>query len=361
VAIERQEDSAQQEDGVAEAFGDAVAEPVAAGKGSGRRFWFAVIAAVFIIDVLAWVFVPPFPPDQKGAPCVYPACFIQGNFEFPVPKVVIDLAPNQPSDGLVTFHPSITSTIITTWLVMIIVLPLAILAARRRALYPGRVQNAFEYLYESLRNWAMSLGGPPARAYVPLFSALFIFILCASWSGLIPIIARGEIVRAPTSDVNVTLGLAMVSFLTFHIEGVRKLGLRGYMGKFLRFGAFKEGVVAGAIAFFVGLIELFLELFKPITLALRLFGNIFGGELALGVMTAVTVAMVPVALLGLEFFLNFAQALIFSTLTLMFTVLAIESHDEEAHAAPAFAEMPLGDSGPSLGAVDPHQVAMAAD
>jgi F-type H+-transporting ATPase subunit a len=83
---------------------------------------------------------------------------------------------------------------------------------------------------------------------------------------------------------------------------------------------------------FVGLIELMLEFVKPVTLSMRLFGNIYGGEVALGVITALTIAIIPVALIGLELMLNAIQALIFSVLTLMFIVIAIESHQEEDHA-----------------------------
>jgi F-type H+-transporting ATPase subunit a len=84
---------------------------------------------------------------------------------------------------------------------------------------------------------------------------------------------------------------------------------------------------------FVGLVELLLEFVKPLTLSMRLFGNIFGGEVALGVITALTIAIIPVALVGLEFLLNFVQALIFSTLTLMFTLAAIEGHGDEHEGA----------------------------
>ncbi len=80
---------------------------------------------------------------------------------------------------------------------------------------------------------------------------------------------------------------------------------------------------------FVGLVELMLEFVKPVTLSMRLFGNIYGGEVALGVITALTLAFIPVGLLGLEVMLNAIQALIFSILSLMFIVLAIESHHEE--------------------------------
>jgi F-type H+-transporting ATPase subunit a len=134
--------------------------------------------------------------------------------------------------------------------------------------------------------------------------------------------------------VNITLGLALVAFLMFEIEGFRKLGFGGYAGKFFPFYEFKNGIGAGVIALFVGLVELMLEFVKPITLSMRLFGNIYGGEVALGVMTALTIAFIPVGLVGLEVMLNAIQALIFSILTLMFIVLAIESHGhEEGHVA----------------------------
>ena len=105
-------------------------------------------------------------------------------------------------------------------------------------------------------------------------------------------------------------------------------------GKFFPLYEFKNGIAAGGIALFVGLVELMLEFVKPVTLSMRLFGNIYGGEVALGVITALTIAFIPVGLLGLEVMLNAIQALIFSILTLMFIVLAIESHEhEEGHVA----------------------------
>ncbi|HEY8799238.1 MAG TPA: F0F1 ATP synthase subunit A, partial [Candidatus Limnocylindrales bacterium] len=83
-----------------------------------------------------------------------------------------------------------------------------------------------------------------------------------------------------------------------------------------------------------GLIELMLEFVKPVTLSMRLFGNIYGGEVALGVITTLTVSLIPVLLISLELMLNAIQALIFSVLTLIFIVLAIESHhEEEGHIA----------------------------
>jgi F-type H+-transporting ATPase subunit a len=129
--------------------------------------------------------------------------------------------------------------------------------------------------------------------------------------------------------VNVTIGLALVSFFIFQTEGFRKLGVRGYLGKFFPFYEFRKGIGAGAIAMFVGLIELMLEFVKPVTLSMRLFGNIYAGEVALGVITALSVAFAPVLLLLLEGMLNLIQAVIFSVLTLVFILGAIESHHDE--------------------------------
>jgi len=109
------------------------------------------------------------------------------------------------------------------------------------------------------------------------------------------------------------------------------LGVRGYLSKFFPLGEFRHGVGAGLLAMYVGIIELFLEFVKPVTLAMRLFGNIYGGEVALAVISALTLAVLPVALYGLEALLNVIQALIFSVLTLMFILIAIEGHGSEEH------------------------------
>jgi F-type H+-transporting ATPase subunit a len=295
--------------------------------------WFLLIGLVIVGNIAALILVPPFPRGgHPGEACAFPVCFINGTLEFPAPHTVI--GPHAPADQLVTFTPSISSTILTMWIVMAIVLVVIILMTRGRELLPGRAQNAVEFLYEFMGDFGVSIAGPAARPYIPLFVAFFILILFSNWSGLVPPVGRIEQLRAPTSDVNVTIGLALVSFIYFEYQGFRRLGVGGYLGKFFPLYEFRSGIGAGLIALFVGLVELMLEFVKPVTLSMRLFGNIYGGEVALGVITALTIAFVPVALLGLEVMLNAIQALIFSVLTLIFITLAIESHEhEEGHIA----------------------------
>jgi F-type H+-transporting ATPase subunit a len=309
---------------------EATAPPPKKGRGLSAR-WFGIIGLVIVFNIIALIFVPPFPKEGgPGDACAFPVCYIEGTLEFPAPHVV--WAPDgagSPPDGLIVFYPSISSTILTMWIVMAIVLIGAFLMVRGSKLIPGRAQNVFEWFYEFLTDFGLGIAGPAAKPYIPLFIAFFLLILFCNWSGLVPPVGRIEELRAPTSDVNITLGLALVSFLYFEFQGFRRLGVGGYLGKFFPLYEFKNGIAAGGIALFVGLVELMLEFVKPVTLSMRLFGNIYGGEVALGVITALTIAFIPVGLLGLEVMLNAIQALIFSILTLMFIVLAIESHGHE--------------------------------
>jgi F0F1-type ATP synthase, subunit a len=323
-------------------------QPAAPAKKGRRlspvRILLLLALAVIVLDILAVMLVPPFPKGgQPGDACDYPQCFMTGAIEFPPPAVVVDLQPETAPNPLpmVYFHPSISSTILTMWIVMAFLLLVGFIATRRMKLVPGRLQNMVEWAYEFGSDFAIFRSGEKARRYYPIFAGFFLFILFSNWSGLVPPVGKIEQLRAPTSDVNITIGLALTSFVLFQGEGFRRLGVRGYLGKFFPVGEFRKGLGAGLLGMYVGFIELFLEFVKPVTLSMRLFGNIYGGEVALAVITALTLALVPTLLIGLEALLNLIQALIFSVLTLMFIMIAIEGHEPDDHKpAPAgdFAE-----------------------
>jgi F-type H+-transporting ATPase subunit a len=320
---------------------DAVAEtPDTPPARRGRRpspKWLGLIALVIALDVVAFVAFPPSPRDgAPGDPCAFPACFIESSLEFPAPHTVINFDPNAtelPAVG-VYFQPSISNTLLTMWIVMAIVVIGAFLMVRGSKLVPGRGQNIFEFVYEFLSDFGIGIAGPAGRPYIPIFIGAFLLVVFDNWIGLVPPVGKIDLLRAPSSDVNITIGMALVSFLIFHIEGFRHLGIGGYLGKFFPLYEFRNGIGAGFIALFVGLIELMLEFVKPVTLSMRLFGNIYGGEVALGVISSLTILFIPIFLIGLELMLNAIQALIFSVLTLIFITLAIESHhEEEGHVA----------------------------
>jgi F-type H+-transporting ATPase subunit a len=328
----------------------AVDSPAKGGR-SSRVNWLLLIGLSFVLTLAAFIFFPPFDKEHPEESCAYPVCYINGTLELVAPHVLWPPHEEEHAEGegeaaeaepppLITWDVSITNTILTMWIISVLLIVGLLLLTRKRDMIPGRAQNAIEALYDGLQGFGLSLGGPRAKPYIPLFVTLFIYILASNWSGLLPFVGRIELFRAPTSDVNITVGLALVSFAIFHIEGVRALGVGGYLSKFFPIGSFRQGIGAGIIAMFVGIIELMLEFVKPLTLSMRLFGNIYGGEVALGVILALTIAFVPVALYGLEVMLNAVQALIFSVLTLMFILAAIEGHHDEHE--PAHADEPVG-------------------
>ena len=288
-------------------------------KSSTKRTFLLAALGVILLDAFAIVMFGGVGLNN------FPGDVIKRALEPIVPHTVIDLGgdPNHAA-SLFDFYPSITGSIIMSWIVMaVVIIPLAI-AARRLKEIPTGAQNVLEFAIEGLTSFAMGIGGPGAKRFITFFLACFLFIVVSNWSGLIPGVGRVHEFRAPTSDVNVTVGLALVAFVYFHYQGVRALGIGGYLGKFFT-------LKGGPIGLFVGVLEFFLEIVKPITLAMRLFGNIYGGELALTVMTTITLAFIPVALYGLELFVGLMQGIIFSVLVLVFTMLAMEGHHEEGH------------------------------
>ena len=288
-------------------------------KSSAKRTLLLAALGVILLDAFAIVTFGGVGLNN------FPGDVIKRALEPIVPHTVIDLGGDPThAASLFDFYPSITGSIIMSWIVMVVVIVPLILLTRSLKEIPGKIQNAMEFAIEGLSGFAMGIGGPGAKPFITFFLACFLFIAVSNWSGLIPGVGRVHEFRAPTSDVNVTVGLALVAFVYFHYQGVRALGVGGYLGKFFT-------LKGGPIGLFVGVLEFFLEIVKPITLAMRLFGNIYGGELALTVMTTITLAFVPLALYGLELFVGLMQGIIFSVLVLVFTMLAMEGHHEEGH------------------------------
>jgi F-type H+-transporting ATPase subunit a len=288
-------------------------------KSSTKRTLLLAALGVLALDIVAVVLVGDVGLKD------FPGGVIRKALEPIVPYTVINLGSETNHVAtLFDFYPSITGSIIMSWVVMAaVIIPLTIVARRLKEI-PTGVQNVIEFAIDSLSSFAMGIGGPGAKRFITFFLACFLFIAVSNWSGLIPGVGRVHEFRAPTSDVNVTVGLALVAFVYFHYQGVRALGVGGYLGKFFT-------LKGGPIGLFVGVLEFLLEFVKPLTLGMRLFGNIYGGELALAVVTTITLAFIPVTLYGLELFVGLMQGIIFSVLVLVFTMLAMEGHHEEGH------------------------------
>ncbi len=223
---------------------------------------------------------------------------------------------------------TVTNSLLSTWIVMGILILLAVFISRNAKLIPTGLQNFFEKILETMYDLSVSVAGEKAPVFFPLTFTFFLFIICANWFGLIPGIGsigfhEGEkfvpYLRAATSDLNTTLALAIVSMFCVQYYGF-KFQKGHYLKKFLNFSS--------PIMFFVGILEFISDISKIISFSFRLFGNIFAGEVLLMVIAFLVPVVGTLPFFGLELFVGFIQALVFSMLTLVFLNVASAAHEE---------------------------------
>lgn len=224
---------------------------------------------------------------------------------------------------------SYTNAHLTMAIVIAILAGLAWFVTRDLRDRPSRLQNLVEILVQGLDDFVVSIGGTGSRKYLPLFGTLFLFIVFSNWLSVLPFIGQIKFLHSPTADYHINFGMALVAWLAYQTEGFRHLKL-DYPKRWFNLSGFKDGPVIGSIFILVGFIELFSELFRVLTLTLRLWGNVLGGEIMLVVMSGLLlVPGLALPFVGLEVFIGLVQGLVFALLVLMYFVLAIESHDEE--------------------------------
>lgn len=217
-------------------------------------------------------------------------------------------------------------------LASVLVLVATFWVARWGAMVPGRLQLLVEFPFEWLAGIVRGTGGKRWREFAGLVIAIFLFVLVANFIGLLPGVGtvglvheeHGEstlipIVRAAAADLNFTLGLAIIAFVAFVAWGIRANGVRGYLKELLiAEPAYMTPVLTP--------IHLISELSRLISLSMRLFGNVFAGEVLLAVMLALAPIFIPVGFLILEAIFGFVQALVFALLTMTYITLAIAEH-----------------------------------
>jgi F-type H+-transporting ATPase subunit a len=228
---------------------------------------------------------------------------------------------------------SISNSIFTAWLVMAALVVLAVLATARLSEQPGRLQSFFELIVQGLVDFMREAGGPGVVRFLPLFGTLFLFALFSNWLSIVPLVGQIELLHSPTADYHTNLGLALTGFAWYQAAGMKQNGV-GYFTRWLNFTGFRDGVLVGVVMILVGVIELFSELFRILTLTLRLWGNIWGGEIVLSVLAALLfLPSLSLPFIGLELFIGFIQAFVFAFLVLLYIILALESHGGEEHEA----------------------------
>jgi len=251
----------------------------------------------------------------------------------------------------------ITNAMVNAWIAVAFFIVVAAIVSRRKALVPKGIQNVAEAVVEFMLSEIQKVTGDAKRArlFFPLVATIFLFILFSNWIGLLPgtgsigvwELIHGEmelvpILRPAASDLNLTLAIALFAVLASHAFGIRALGVVNHVSKFVNvrgiFRAFRHGpmeVIVATIEFGVGLLEIVSEVAKVLSLSLRLFGNIFAGEVLLTVILGLFSYFLPLPFMFLELLVGVIQATVFSMLTLAYLTVATEAHGEEQHAAEA--------------------------
>jgi|688.fasta_scaffold471253_1 F-type H+-transporting ATPase subunit a len=289
----------------------------------------------------------------------------------PVPKPHVSLAAEPIFES---GFPWFTNALLTTAIVDIFLILVAVSATSKMNLVPSGLQNLMEAIIEYLFNLAESVAGRAAGTYFPWVATIFLFVVISSWSGLLPgfgsvgffhaveakeggshgmaldhqlamvdgspvliqaadAAAKQEaaaeggykfvpLLRAPSADLNVTFALALATMFMVQVHGVRALG-GGYFRKFWNTSG--HGFMKG-INVFVSVLELISEVSRIISFGFRLFGNIFAGEIVLATMAFLIAFLVPLPFYLLEILVSVVQGLVFMMLALVFFTMATISH-----------------------------------
>lgn len=269
----------------------------------------------------------------------------------------------------------VSNALLTTWIVTIILIVVAFITTRRypkdltaaknSELVPSGFGNFIEWVVEGLYGFAEGVAGKWVSKFFPIVMTIFLFIVVSNWIGLIPgvgtigflehphgdkagFVANGAFLtaqeshtagegfilapflRAPSTDLNFTVALALVAVFMAQYFGVKAQKL-GYFKKFVDFSGFKQNIGMGILYVIVGVLEAISEVARIISFSFRLFGNIFAGEILLGVLAFLIPFFVTMPFYGLELFIGFIQGFVFFMLALVFFSLATMGHGEEEH------------------------------
>jgi len=206
----------------------------------------------------------------------------------------------------------VTGEVVTMWLILVAITIISLIVRRNLKERPGVFQNIIETGVEYLDNFFEGLlGRKKSRQYFTFLASLFVFIIFSNYSGLIPGIGLTEYAKAPTASLSVTLGLGVVTFVFLQVAGI-KCGVKHYFKRFV-----------SPICVMLPLLILD-EFIKPASLALRLFGNVFGEEMVMEELYHLLPIGVPLIMMVLSLLFCALQALVFTMLTSIYLDEATE-------------------------------------
>jgi F-type H+-transporting ATPase subunit a len=205
-----------------------------------------------------------------------------------------------------------------TWLVMAGLILACWAMTRNLKTVPDGKQNILEMVVIGFRSFITDVVGPDGPKHLPFMASVGIYIFFANLVGLFPFC------MSPTSNLNITIGCALLSFMYYHIAGIRKQGVLKYLGHF--FGP-KLPWYMFVINLLMFVIEMISHLARPLSLAVRLFGNIMGEDIVIVILLVLVPILVPMPMMAFAIFTSFLQAFIFTMLSMVYVAGAVaEEH-----------------------------------
>jgi len=205
--------------------------------------------------------------------------------------------------------PGVPTHLLYTWLVMIFLILLSILAKRHLHINPGQIQNVMEVIVDGMHKLLIDTMGPAGLKFFPLIATIGLFILVSNLLGLVPGF------ESPTANLNTNVSMALIVFALTHIMGVRIHGIK-YLKQFVGPSPWLAPLMIP--------IEIVGHLARPVSLTFRLFGNMEGGHLVLAVILILVPFLVPLPIMALKVLICFIQTLVFMLLSMMYIAGAME-------------------------------------
>lgn len=209
-------------------------------------------------------------------------------------------------------------TLITMWAAMAFLLVVSFIATRKLTIFPTKLQLLLESILGYFSNLVNGMIHKDGQKHFPLIASLFLFIVTANLMGQLPFkvleLKQGEL-ASPTNDINLTAGLAVIVLVYYVVAGLIQK-----KGKFL----LHEFSFVGVISMLVEILELFT---RPLTLALRLFGNILAGEILITALIGLFAWGLPLPIMFFEILVACVQALVFTMLTTVYIATAVNSEE----------------------------------
>ena len=211
----------------------------------------------------------------------------------------------------------VTGTVTAMWAIIAVLALVSWLATRNLQEIPGTMQTGAEMVVGALRNFFEGiLGREYARKYLPILGSFFIFIIVCNYSGLLPGAGHLEAFSVPTASLSVTAGLGVAAFFTIHVIGARERGLGNYLG------SFAKPLFLVVLMLPLNLIE---QVIRPVSLALRLYGNMYGEETVTEQLYEIFPIGVPLIMQVLSLLFCLLQAIVFTMLLSIYISEALES------------------------------------